>query len=242
MVTEMNSLFHEIAVVALDRVTDNFNSSVDFYVEKGSCDAIAGVPKHDTVVLTKTNISEYVLKDYALKGSVFYYQISGKVKFVNVCAHRLDHNLSSPEYCSTRVLPRQGLVPYQVIAPGYYYFRLEQDITDYHLMINESLMRPSIDQGERVYGCTINSTNVQCQIHIPFIPFAHKYCILAKLYQSLDKSRVKLVVQVKESRSWIVRGIAPIIIVISLILLPVFSLLTLKFCNFFKWLKNKFCR
>ena len=189
VVREMNSFFHEMAAVSLDRVNDNFNhsnSSVDFYVVKGSCYTIARVSEKDYVVLTKMNISDYVLKDYALKGSVFCYEISGKVESVNVCAHRLDYNWSSPEYCSAEVLVGQGPVPYQVIAPGYYYFRLEQDITDYHLMITESFMIPSISQEERVYGCAINSTNMQCQIHIPFIPFTQKYCLLAKLHQSFD--------------------------------------------------------
>ena len=243
VVREFNSFFYEMAVVTLDNNFNHSNSSIDFYVVKGSCDMI-GVRKTDHTVLTKKNASDYVLKDYVLKGSVFLYEISGKgdVYFVNVCAYRLsDYNRSSPEYCSAKVKLRQGSVSYKVLAPGYYYFRVEQSkhITDYYLMITGTLMVPNNNQGERD-GCIINSTNLQCQIDIPFLFFKPKYCLLAELYQPFDNSEVKLVVQVKEGRSWITRCISLFVILISLISLLVFSICTLKFCNFCKWLKYKF--
>lgn len=200
-----------------------------------------GIPKVDKqfTVLTEMNISNYVVKDYALKTTDFYYQISGKSQkgTVNVCAYRLsDYN---HKYCE-KVLLEQDPVSYEVVAPGYYYFRIEQpeNIADYHLMITESLMILSVSQEE--CKCTINSNHMQCQINIPFTPLKPKYCLLAKLYQFHDKSDVRLVVQVNESRSWIIRGILLFVVLILLISFLFLSLLMLKFCNFCEWLKDKF--
>lgn len=232
LVKEIDSLFHRMAIVTLDVNFSHADDSINFYGVNRSCDDKNVIGRSKNIVLTKVNISNYVPEYYALEGSDFQYEISGNstVNSVNVCAYRLsDYNKSSLGQCSAKLPLGQGSVRYKVPAPGYYLFRVEQsdEIADYKLSIKENLKILTTNQAE-LLGCSINSTNTECHFSLPLKP---KYCLMAKLYQSIAISESVLVVQVKEGRFDIMLAIPLPLLVIPVLLFVLSLLCSVKLCT-----------
>lgn len=234
IVKEIDSLFHK--AVTVNNSSDLNHSSIDihFYGVHEHCDGknVIQIPSR-TIILTELNTSSYVPDYYALEGSYFNYEISGNSgnpSRVEVCAYRESvdsDNEATPEQC-VRLAFGQGSGYYRVPKPGYYFFRVEpyEELLDYKLSITETLRILTTNLDESL-GCSINNTNTQCQFSLPLEP---KYCLMAKLYQSIGISDVnKLEVQVMESRFEIMLAI-PLSLLVLLMMLFVCVLVSVPLC------------
>lgn len=246
---EIDSVFHKTVIIDHEEdqnVTsiDFYNSgtNVDFYGLEGSCDRIYGTDNVFDVVeqvyLTKENISSFVPK-YALKGSVFHFEISAnidnssQVRFVHICAYRgSDYNKGSRRECIKLNL-REGFDRYEVTAAGYYFFKVEssEEVTDYKLSITENLKVLHINTDEFL-GCCINDTNSHCQFTLPL---RMKYCLMAEFYYArFAVPSVELNVEVKDSRFLIMLA-TPLLILVLVVI--GFILLCIPLCYYY----CKFC-
>lgn len=240
IVKEIDCWFYKTVLVSLDDDSTDINSSdtsIEFYGVYDYCDGQHVLfPIKEEVVLTDKNISDYVPEYFALKGTFFEYEISGDSsrQRVKVCAYQG----SSPGHgqCSTYLPWGQGSAFYKVPTPGYYFFRLvgesSEEITNYKLTIHENFKILTPNQGD-ILGCSINTTNKFCEFSLPL---KHKYCLMAKLYQStvvtshveLD-ARVELDIQITESRLEVMLAI-PLSLLVLVIMLVLLFLVCVPLC------------
>lgn len=234
IVKEIKSFFHKTVIVNLDEESFNSihsNTSINFYGAYGSCDGKNVELINKSIVLTEKNISNYIPQYFALQGSFFEYKVSvnstSHANIVNVCVDGGFDYIDGQ--CKRLLLGQDRIYRYPVLAPGYYFFRVESRV-DYKLSINETLRILSINQDDAL-GCSINTTNTVCQFDLPLKP---KYCLMARLYQPAIISDIKLDVQVTESRYDIMLG-TPLSVLVLLITLFVLFIVCvppcyLKFC------------
>lgn len=246
-------MFHKTVNVGLS--TELFNSTdfydsttnIDFYGASGSCDHIYGSNfpiKTRNIYLTDKNISSYI-PEYALKGSIFNYKLSGNVQnisdvdFVDVCVYRgSDYNKGTLLKCK-KVLLRQDYScgSYEVRESDYYFFKVDSSgggITDYELHIDESVNELHVNTDE-CKGCRINTTNDRCQF---LLPLKMKFCLMAEFYPTrLALASVTLDVVVKDSR-YVIMLVTPLSI-LSFVMLLVGFVLCVPMC-YYKYCKTSY--
>lgn len=228
IVKEIDSLFQKAVDVSLDREhinSTNFNRSttnIDFYGVATSCDQIYGTTlKERKFCLTEKDISSHV-PEYALKGSIFKYEISGntsKNEYMLICTYcGADYKMCHRKKCKKLYL-NEGSGSYKVSEHGYYSFRVEDsEGMDFKLCIDESLviLDPFTDESLR---CSINTTNERCHF---LLPLKTKYCVMAEFSPTrLALPSVELDVKVGDSR-FVIMLITPLSILFFIVLLVSF--------------------
>lgn len=248
IVKEVNGLVHKTVTISIVQIdVDHSNTDIHFYGVVGQCDGVNAIrlsPR--SVTLTEKNISTFIPEYYVLEGSFFSYEISGssggKPSHVEVCADRQSgENKTSLGQCI--LLPfGQGSSYYRVPKPGYYFYRIEspEELGDYKLSVTENLRILTANLDESLV-CNISSTNTvtQCNFTLPLKP---KYCLMAKLYQPITTSDVKLEVQIRDSRFEIMLAIPLSLLVVLITLYVSLLCVPLCYCKFCVLRKHTFVR